>query len=600
MGQESTAQTIAKSSNTVECDTTPPTTQAIIYDSEGVKAVNITCHDNVACSETFRYAIIGLQDSCDQPDFQEFAYNNLPLYVDVTSKLCWIVTDIAGNEKHSSVIVNLSEQPPQQDHCANGILDGDETDIDCGGSCNPCLNGMSCLTNEDCISGFCNNGVCAEQEQDHCSNNVLDGDETDIDCGGSCNPCLNGMSCNTNEDCVSGLCDQGICKEANLDTDNDGLPDAWEEQNGLNPNNPDDGLQDSDDDGLSNLDEYHEGTDPWVADTDGDGASDGAEVEAGTDPLNPESKPKTSWKLIIIIAAIVIVLGGAGGGLYYYKFRKPSQQQALQGFKHGFESSASAKSTGVVQQRGPSPALQALRQRIARARALRRAAMREQLLKAFETGITSKAKTTEPTSESITESKTVPSSKQGLKLEKGVEKQKQALQAQTQKLLQKEQKPARQAQSRQGVEKQGKQEVKQQVVKPRVKTSQSVVKPSKFKEEFVPLESIEHSRQDNVFEQLARLTNKQASKVKSIVTTSNTGFEVAKLFEENKKLEPGKVLNVLQALIDNKHLTFNQASQLVSSLMSKNVLTNQEAANVLKGLKQKNLKTSNSKRLEKR
>jgi hypothetical protein len=47
-----------------------------------------------------------------------------------------------------------------------------------------------------------------------------------------------------------------------IDTDGDGLPDAWETQHGLDPNNPADALLDADSDGMSNLEEYLAGTDP--------------------------------------------------------------------------------------------------------------------------------------------------------------------------------------------------------------------------------------------------------------------------------------------------------------------------------------------------
>ncbi|HXJ59575.1 MAG TPA: lamin tail domain-containing protein [Verrucomicrobiae bacterium] len=46
------------------------------------------------------------------------------------------------------------------------------------------------------------------------------------------------------------------------DRDNDGMPDSWELQYGLNPDNPNDATQDKDHDGLSNRDEYLAGTDP--------------------------------------------------------------------------------------------------------------------------------------------------------------------------------------------------------------------------------------------------------------------------------------------------------------------------------------------------
>lgn len=47
-----------------------------------------------------------------------------------------------------------------------------------------------------------------------------------------------------------------------IDSDLDGLPDPWEIENGLNPNDPSDASVDSDGDGFSNHDEYIAGTDP--------------------------------------------------------------------------------------------------------------------------------------------------------------------------------------------------------------------------------------------------------------------------------------------------------------------------------------------------
>jgi hypothetical protein len=46
--------------------------------------------------------------------------------------------------------------------CGDGVLNGDETDVDCGGSCPPCATGSDCATAGDCTSGFCatEDGVC--------------------------------------------------------------------------------------------------------------------------------------------------------------------------------------------------------------------------------------------------------------------------------------------------------------------------------------------------------------------------------------------------------------------------------------------------------
>lgn len=80
----------------------------------------------------------------------------------------------------------------------------------------------------------------------------------------------------------------------NADTDSDGLNDGYEVfYLGTNPTKADsddngipDGSEDPDNDGLTNIKECELGTDPNNADTDGDGLSDGAEVYTyGTDPL---------------------------------------------------------------------------------------------------------------------------------------------------------------------------------------------------------------------------------------------------------------------------------------------------------------------------
>lgn len=70
---------------------------------------------------------------------------------------------------------------------------------------------------------------------------------------------------------------------AGADTDDDGMPDDWEVLNDLDPLNAADAVEDPDQDGLLNLDEFLNGTDPWNADTDEDTIVDGEEVIAGLD-----------------------------------------------------------------------------------------------------------------------------------------------------------------------------------------------------------------------------------------------------------------------------------------------------------------------------
>lgn len=81
------------------------------------------------------------------------------------------------------------------------------------------------------------------------------------------------------------------------DTDGDGMPNAYELANGLNPAVNDAAL-DLDADGLTNLAEYGRGTSANTPDTDGDGLRDGAETgsgifvsgtDTGTNPLKADS-----------------------------------------------------------------------------------------------------------------------------------------------------------------------------------------------------------------------------------------------------------------------------------------------------------------------
>jgi hypothetical protein len=96
--------------------------------------------------------------------------------------------------------------------CENDFKDAEETDIDCGGSCPGCSDGATCTANTDCLSGFCNEGICAVSA---CDDLVKNGMETDIDCGGgACLPCAANKMCVQNADCASNSCNFGVCGDA--------------------------------------------------------------------------------------------------------------------------------------------------------------------------------------------------------------------------------------------------------------------------------------------------------------------------------------------------------------------------------------------------
>ncbi|MFT4038435.1 MAG: hypothetical protein QM692_09665 [Thermomicrobiales bacterium] len=52
-----------------------------------------------------------------------------------------------------------------------------------------------------------------------CSDGIRNGTETDIDCGGSCPRCPNGKTCQGTRDCETGLCAGGSCAVCNVDED---------------------------------------------------------------------------------------------------------------------------------------------------------------------------------------------------------------------------------------------------------------------------------------------------------------------------------------------------------------------------------------------
>jgi hypothetical protein len=70
-----------------------------------------------------------------------------------------------------------------------------------------------------------------------------------------------------------------------LGSSHGGIPDSWALAHGLDPNDPAMPFEDPDHDGLTNLQEFQNGTDPHSPDTDGDGLTDGQEVLMyGTNP----------------------------------------------------------------------------------------------------------------------------------------------------------------------------------------------------------------------------------------------------------------------------------------------------------------------------
>lgn len=117
--------------------------------------------------------------------------------------------------------------PPAKGYpCGNGVQDGKETGVDCGGGeCRLCDEREGCLIDADCISGYCpatrgycitdtSRGLCGVEfpENPTCGDCIKNGLESDIDCGGECFPCRVGQVCTNDSECWSGVCMNGACK----------------------------------------------------------------------------------------------------------------------------------------------------------------------------------------------------------------------------------------------------------------------------------------------------------------------------------------------------------------------------------------------------
>jgi formylglycine-generating enzyme required for sulfatase activity len=110
--------------------------------------------------------------------------------------------------------------------CNDGVKNGSETDVDCGGSCPACPDGKTCGLGSDCQSALCKLGVCTSIPAS-CNDGIKNGDETDVDCGGSCLKCADGLGCKVNLDCESDLCQANACAPPPASC-NDGIKNGTE------------------------------------------------------------------------------------------------------------------------------------------------------------------------------------------------------------------------------------------------------------------------------------------------------------------------------------------------------------------------------------
>ncbi|MBW3022547.1 hypothetical protein KY308_00395 [Candidatus Woesearchaeota archaeon] len=207
-GPEGIGRSIIYDETGVLCDTTPPSVFLRQNSTSLGTYVTLVCIDGqTRCDNTsYMYHIDQSSECIGIPSYLSYDYETEKYGTLITSSgyFCYEAKDLAGNlAKGSEQITIVSSE-----FCQNNVKDSDETDIDCGGNttCPRCLLGEACMANSDCSSLYCDQATstCSEPS---CDDAILNGYESDIDCGGLfCAKCDVDQKCSGNSDCVTGYC----------------------------------------------------------------------------------------------------------------------------------------------------------------------------------------------------------------------------------------------------------------------------------------------------------------------------------------------------------------------------------------------------------
>ncbi len=122
----------------------------------------------------------------------------------------FIDTAGSGTNIRAKTVAEVDYHP-----CSNDIKDDTETDVDCGGSCDACEAGATCEIDDDCSSMNCVGSIC---QKSTCDDNIKNQGESDVDCGGNyCDGCAEGYTCIYHKDCASLYCEGKTCVSPRCD-----------------------------------------------------------------------------------------------------------------------------------------------------------------------------------------------------------------------------------------------------------------------------------------------------------------------------------------------------------------------------------------------